>query len=97
LNKILHIILITLFSLTVISCAKEEEEEKKTEAPVIAEVTVSDDTPGDNDTTATSSSSGKFVALGVDGEILSSENISSSWTSRTSGTSNTLRGVTSSE
>jgi hypothetical protein len=35
-KKIFHIILISLFSLTVISCAKEEE--KKTEAPVIAEV-----------------------------------------------------------
>ena len=35
-NKIIHIILISLFSLTVISCAKEEE--KKTEAPFIAEV-----------------------------------------------------------
>ena len=35
-NKILHIILISLFSLTVFSCAKEDE--KKTEAPVIAEV-----------------------------------------------------------
>ena len=35
-NKILHIILISLFSLTIFSCAKEEE--KKTEAPVIAEV-----------------------------------------------------------
>jgi len=35
-NKILYIVLISLLSLTVISCAKEEE--KKTEAPVIAEV-----------------------------------------------------------
>ena len=35
-NKILHIILISLFSLTIFSCAKEEE--KKTEVPVIAEV-----------------------------------------------------------
>jgi len=35
-NKIIHIILISLFSLTVISCG--EKEEKKTEAPVIAEV-----------------------------------------------------------
>ncbi len=33
-NKVLYIILISLFSFTVISCAKEEE--KKTEAPVIA-------------------------------------------------------------
>jgi len=36
-NKIIHIILISLFSLTIFSCAKEEEEEA--EAPVIAEVT----------------------------------------------------------
>jgi hypothetical protein len=35
-KNILHIILILLFSLILISCAKEEE--KKTEAPVIAEV-----------------------------------------------------------
>jgi len=35
-NKVLYIILISLFSLTIFSCAKEEE--KKTEAPVIAEV-----------------------------------------------------------
>jgi len=37
-NKILHIILIFLFGLTIFSCAKKEEE--KTEAPKIAEVTV---------------------------------------------------------
>ena len=35
-NKVLYIIIISLFSLTIFSCAKEEE--KKTEAPVIAEV-----------------------------------------------------------
>ena len=44
-KKILHIILISLFSLTIFSCAKEEE---KKEAPVIAEVypvtTPTDDT-----------------------------------------------------
>ena len=45
-NKVLYIILISLFSLTVISCAKEEE---KTEAPVIAEVTAV--TTLSNDTT----------------------------------------------
>ena len=33
-NKIIHIILISLFSLTIFSCAKEEEKK----APVIAEV-----------------------------------------------------------
>ena len=37
-NKVLYIILISIFSLTVISCAKEEE--KDTTAPVIAEVTL---------------------------------------------------------
>ena len=35
-NKILHIILISFFSLTVFSCGEKEEEK---EAPVIAEVT----------------------------------------------------------
>ena len=34
-NKVLYIILISLFSLILISCAKKEEEK---EAPVIAEV-----------------------------------------------------------
>ena len=48
-SKVLYIILISLFSLSVISCAKKEEE--KTEAPVIAEVTAvttlsNDTTPG---------------------------------------------------
>ena len=33
-KKVLYIILISIFSLTILSCAKEEE--KKTEAPVIA-------------------------------------------------------------
>jgi len=35
-NKVLYIILISLFSLTVFSCAKEEEEKK--EGPVLTEV-----------------------------------------------------------
>ena len=35
-NKVLYIIIISLFSLTIFSCAKEEE--KDTTAPVIAEV-----------------------------------------------------------
>ena len=36
-KKVLYIILISIFSLILTSCAKKEEE-KKTEAPVIAEV-----------------------------------------------------------
>ena len=57
-NKILHIILISLFSLTIISCAEKEESSSSsttttttdTTAPVIAEVTAvttptSDSTP----------------------------------------------------
>jgi hypothetical protein len=60
-NKILHIILISLFSLIIFSCAKEEEE--KTEAPVIAEVTpvttpTSDPTP---DYTFSSTKSGTIT------------------------------------
>jgi hypothetical protein len=166
-NKVLYIILISLFSLTVFSCAKEEE--KKTEAPVLTEVyavttptsdpspnytfsstkagtityggscssgttsatsgnntitfttlsagtysdctiivtdsdgnasntltitsfTISDATSSDDDTT-TSSSGRKFVAVGRSGTIISSSD-GITWTSRTSGTSNTLEGVT---
>jgi len=40
-KKILHIILISLFSLTIISCSEDKEESTTdTTAPVIAEVTV---------------------------------------------------------
>jgi len=44
-NKVLYIILISLFCLTIISCAKEDEEK----VPVIAEVTAV--TTPTNDTT----------------------------------------------
>jgi len=38
-NKVLYIILISLFSLTVISCSDDKEEFTDTTSPVIAEVT----------------------------------------------------------
>ena len=66
-NKILHIILISLFSLTVISCAKKD------------------------DTTTTTTSSPLFVAVGDNGTILTSSD-GTTWTSRTSGTTEKLRG-----
>ena len=39
-NKVLYIILISLFSLTIFSCSEKEEYTTDTTAPVIAEVTV---------------------------------------------------------
>ena len=44
-NKIIHIILISLFSLTVISCAKKSSDDSKT--------TTDDTTTSDDDTTTT--------------------------------------------
>ncbi|MDP7096856.1 MAG: cell wall-binding protein, partial [Candidatus Poseidoniia archaeon] len=62
-KKILHVILISLFSLTVISCAKKDD--------------------------STTTSSGLFVAVGNSGTLLTSSD-GTSWTSRTSGSSETL-------
>ena len=75
-NKVLYIILISLFSLTVISCAKKEEE--KTEAPVIAEVTAV--TTLSNDTTPNYTFSSSEV-----GTITYGGSCSSSTTSATTG------------
>ena len=75
-NKILHIFLISLFSLTVISCAEKEESTDSTAT-----------------TTTTTTSSGLYVAVGITGTILTSAD-ATTWTSRTSGTSNHLYGVT---
>jgi hypothetical protein len=47
-NKILHIILISLFSLTIISCAKKSSDDSKT--------TTDDTTTSDDDTTTTTTS-----------------------------------------
>ena len=157
-NKILHIILISLFSLTVFSCAKKEEE-KKTEAPVLTEVyavttPTSDPSPnytfsstkagtitygGSCSSGTTSATSGNntitfltlsdgtysnctiivtdsdgnasntlevttfivnttlYVAVGDSGTILTSSDNGTTWTSRTSGTSQQLWGVTYSQ
>jgi len=75
-NKVLYIILISLFSLTIFSCAKKEE--KKTEAPVIAEVTAV--TTLSNDTTPNYTFSSSEV-----GTITYGGSCSSSTTSATTG------------
>ena len=70
-NKVLYIILISLFSLTIISCGEKEEST--------------------TDTTTTTTSSPLFVAVGDNGTILTSSD-GTTWTSRTSGTTEYLRG-----
>ena len=66
-NKIIHIILISIISLTVISCAKKSDSSSTT-------------------------SSGLFVVVGDNGTILTSSD-GTTWTSRTSGTSNGLYNI----
>jgi len=53
-NKVLYIILIFLFSLTVISCAKKSSDDSKT--------TTDDTTTSDDDTTTTTTTSETTVA-----------------------------------
>ena len=65
LKKILYIILISCFSITIFSCAKKDS----------------------------TSSTTLYVSVGVNGTILTSSD-GTTWTSRTSGTSNNLVGVT---
>ena len=69
-KKILHVILISLFSLTVISCAKKSSDDSKT-----------------------TTSSVSFVAVGNSGTLLTSSD-GITWTSRTSGTTKSLNGIT---
>jgi len=73
-NKVLYIILISLFSLTIISCAEKDESTDTTTT-----------------TTTTTTSSPLFVAVGDNGTILTSSD-GTTWTSRTSGTTEYLRG-----
>ena len=77
-KKFLFVFLISCFSLTVISCSDEKEEYSAT---------------GTTDNTTTTSESVKFVAVGDSGTILTSTD-GTSWTSRTSGTTSNLVGVT---
>ena len=51
-NKVLYIILISLFSLTIISCAKKSSDDSKTTTD---DTTTSDDTTTDDDTTTITS------------------------------------------
>jgi len=74
-NKVLYIILISHFSLTVISCSEDKEES----------------TTDTTTTTTTTTSSPLFVAVGDNGTILTSSD-GTTWTSRTSGTTEYLRG-----
>ena len=75
-KKIFYFILISLFSLTVFSCAKKSDSS-------------SSSSDNSSSTTSSSSSSG-FVAVGASGTLLTSPD-AITWTSRTSGTSNNLR------
>ena len=79
-NKVLYIILISLFSLTVFSCSEEEEEYSATGT--------TDDT-----TSTTCDSTVSFVAVGQSGKIFTSSN-GTSWDNRSSGTTSHLIGVT---
>ena len=79
-NKVLYIILISLFSLIIFSCAKEEEE--KVEAPVIAEVTPVA-TPNSNSTPSYTFSSTKAGTITYGGSC-------SSWTTSATSGNNTI-------
>ena len=68
LKKILYIILISCFSITIFSCAKKDSTSSTTSSPL-------------------------YVSVGVNGTILTSSD-GTTWTSRTSGTTNVLWGVT---
>ena len=73
-NKVLYIILISLFSFTVISCSEDKEESTT-----------------DTTTTTTTTSNPLFIAVGDNGTIITSSD-GTTWTARTSGTTEYLRG-----
>jgi len=100
-NKIIHIILISIISLTVISCAKKSDSSSTTSSGLFVVVgdsgtilTSSDGTTWTSRTSGTSNGlfiifygNCTFVAVGYSGTILTSSD-GTTWTSRTSGTSN---------
>ena len=75
-NKVLNIILISLFSLTVISCSSSSDTKTKTKTK-----------------TTTTTSSPLYISVGDNGTILTSSD-GTTWTSRTSGVTEKLYGVT---
>ena len=81
-KKIFYFILISIFSLTVISCAKEDDDSSSDNSTSTSS--------SDNSTSTSSSSGGLFVAVGASGTLLTSPD-AITWTSRTSGTTNNLR------
>ncbi len=84
-----NIILITLTFL-IMGCDGSYESNKD---EMVTELKTYDNDTSDNDTSACSSSGCMFVTVGNSGTILTSSD-GTSWTSRTSGTSNNLQGVT---
>jgi len=78
-KNIYYFILISIFSLTVISCAKKDDDSSS-----------SDNSTSSDNSSSSSSSSGVFLAVGTSGTLLTSPD-AITWTSRTSGTSNYLR------
>ena len=106
-KKLLYIILISLFSLTIISCAKKSDSSDTTSSGLFVVVgdsgtilTSSDGTTWTSRTSGTSNGlynifygNSTFVAEGHSGTILTSSD-GTTWTSRTSGTSEHLYGIT---
>ena len=78
-KNILHVIIISLFSLTVISCSSSSDSK-----------TTTDNTTTDNTTTT---SSGLFVAVGDNGTILTSTD-ATTWDNRSYETPIRLRAIT---
>ena len=89
-NKVFHIILISLFSFTVISCSDKEESSSSSSSSGTTTTTT-------DETTTSSSGSGVFVAVGYSGNIIRSTDNGSSWDNVTSPTSALYYGVGFSE
>ena len=103
LKKILYIILISCFSITIFSCAKKDSTSSTTSSPLYVSVgengtilTSSDGTTWTSRTSGTSNNlvgvtyaNSTFVVMGASGTILTSSD-GTTWTSRTSGTNDAL-------